>query len=167
MKQSSLLDKSFFLVFELWFKQILIEIDSIRNIFVKIDDVIPSLFNINLRLKRSVKILNILIDQLELLESMTPMEFLEFREYLTSGSGFQSLQFRVIEMKLGLTDRFRSSFKTKYFTETMFKGEQSFELKQAVNEESLLIRIEVIFMIIVLIVHFHSYYFVAMVGTHL
>ncbi|CAF1157765.1 unnamed protein product [Adineta steineri] len=73
---------------------------------------------------------------------MTPIEFLEFRGYLSAGSGFQSLQFRIIEMKLGLTDRFRSSFKTKYFTGTMFKGEQNVELEQAINEESLLIQIE-------------------------
>jgi tryptophan 2,3-dioxygenase len=75
---------------------------------------------------------------------MTPIEFLEFREYLASGSGFQSLQFRIIEVKLGLTDQFRSSYKTKYFTEIMFKGKQNVELKQAINEESLLILIEVI-----------------------
>ncbi|CAF1073743.1 unnamed protein product [Adineta steineri] len=139
-------DEHFFIlihqVFELWFKQILFEIDSIRHIFTKSDNVIPSLFNINLRLKRSVKILNILVDQFELLDSMTPIEFLEFRGYLSAGSGFQSLQFRIIEMKLGLTDRFRSSFKTKYFTGTMFKGEQNVELEQAINEESLLIQIE-------------------------
>ncbi|CAF0890908.1 unnamed protein product [Adineta steineri] len=139
-------DEHFFIlihqVFELWFKQLLFEIDSIRHIFTKSDNVIPSLFNINLRLKRSVKILNILVDQFELLDSMTPIEFLEFRGYLSAGSGFQSLQFRIIEMKLGLTDRFRSSFKTKYFTGTMFKGEQNVELEQAINEESLLIQIE-------------------------
>jgi tryptophan 2,3-dioxygenase len=136
----------------------LFELDSIRRIFVKGDDIISSLFNINLRLKRSINILNVLIDQLELLESMTPIEFLEFREYLTSGSGFQSLQFRIIEMKLGLTDRFRSSYKTKYSTETMFNGVDAVELKQAVNEVSLLIGIEVICKIILLLDEFSSYY---------
>ena len=90
----------FSLVFELWFKQIFFELNSIRHIFMNNDNVISSLFKINLRLKRSVKILNILIDQMELLESMTPIEFVEFRDYLTSGSGFQSLQFRMIEIKL-------------------------------------------------------------------
>ena len=83
-----------------------------------------------------------LIDQLQMLETMTPIEFLAFRDYITPASGFQSLQFRIIEMRLGLKDECRSSFKTKYFTETMFKHEQSDELKTAVNEESLLIGLE-------------------------
>lgn len=46
-------------------------------------------------------------------------------------------------MKLGLTDKFRQSYKTKYFTETMFKDEQSRELKKSVEEESLLTLFEV------------------------
>lgn len=74
---------------------------------------------------------------------MTPMEFLEFRNFVTPASGFQSLQFRLIEMKLGLTDKFRSAFKTKYFTETMFKNQQANQLNTAVEEHSLLYLIEV------------------------
>ncbi|UJR20120.1 hypothetical protein I4U23_023252 [Adineta vaga] len=139
-------DEHFFIlihqVFELWFKQILFELDSIREIFIDSNHVMTSMFNINLRLKRLVKIFHVLVDQFELLETMTPIEFLEFRTYLSSGSGFQSLQFRIIEIKLGLTDSFRNIYKTKYFTDTMFKDEQSIELKNALNEESLLIRIE-------------------------
>jgi tryptophan 2,3-dioxygenase len=91
-----------------------------------------------------------LIDQLQLLESMTPMTFLEFRSYITPASGFQSLQFRIIEMKLGLTDQFRSSYKTEYFTRTMFKGKQANQLNIAVKEDSLLCLIEVIHKIIIL-----------------
>ncbi|CAF4317768.1 unnamed protein product [Rotaria socialis] len=139
-------DEHFFIlihqVFELWFKQILFEIDSVRHIFDQNDDVIPFLFNINLRLKRTATIWNMLIDQLQLLESMTPMEFLEFREFITPASGFQSLQFRIIEMKLGLTDAFRSSYKTNYFIRTMFKGEQANELESAVRELPLLRHVE-------------------------
>ena len=95
-------------------------------------------------LNRIVKIWNILIDQLQLLESMTPIEFLEFRNFITPGSGFQSLQFRLIEIKLGLTDQFRSTYKTEYFTRTMFKDKQANQLNLAVNEDSLLCYIEVI-----------------------
>lgn len=133
----------FALVFELWFKQILFEIDSIRDIFHAQTDVSPCLFNINSRLTRMANIWNILIDQLQLLQSMTPVEFLEFRNCVTPASGFQSLQFRIIEMKLGLTDPFRNAFKTRYFTETMFKNGQSNELTKAVKQESLLIALEV------------------------
>ena len=44
----------------------------------------------------------LLRDQVSILETMTPLDFLEFREYLTPSSGFQSLQFRLLENKLGL-----------------------------------------------------------------
>ncbi|CAF4539989.1 unnamed protein product [Rotaria sp. Silwood2] len=73
---------------------------------------------------------------------MTPMEFLEFRDFITPASGFQSLQFRLIEIKLGLTDQFRNSYKTKYFTQTMFNGEQTHQLEIALQENSLLCQIE-------------------------
>ncbi|CAF3364780.1 unnamed protein product, partial [Rotaria sp. Silwood2] len=139
-------DEHFFIlihqVFELWFKQILFEIDSIRSIFDNNDDFLPYFFITNLRLNRIAKIWSILIDQLQLLESMTPMEFLEFRDFITPASGFQSLQFRLIEIKLGLTDQFRNSYKTKYFTQTMFKGEQTHQLEIALQENSLLCQIE-------------------------
>lgn len=131
------------LVFELWFKAFLYEIDSIREIFNNSSQVVPLLFYINLRLTRSVGIWNMLIEMLQGLETMTPVEFLAFRDYVTPASGFQSLQFRIIEMRLGLTDNFRQSYKTEYFTKTMFKGEQSRELKKVVEEESLLTLLEV------------------------
>ena len=88
-----------------------------------------------------------IVEMLQLLDTMTPIEFLAFRDFLGSGSDFQSLQFRIIEMKLGLTDNSRQSYKTKYFTDVMFKGEQSRELKKTVNEKSLLILVEVSFII--------------------
>lgn len=54
------------------------------------------MFYINLRLHRSVGIWNMLIDMLQGLQTMTPVEFLAFRDYITPASGFQSLQFRLI-----------------------------------------------------------------------
>ncbi|CAF3417964.1 unnamed protein product [Rotaria sp. Silwood2] len=139
-------DEHFFIlihqVFELWFKQILFEIDSIRYIFSNNDNVAPFLFDINLRLNRTANIWNMLIDQLHLLESMTPMEFLEFRDFITPASGFQSFQFRLIEMKLGLTDQHRSAYKANHFTQTMFKDKQAHALQTAVKEDTLLRLIE-------------------------
>ena len=123
------------------------EIDSIRDIFRNSAQVVPQLFYINLRLSRSVGIWKMLIEMLKLLDTMTPVEFLAFRDYVIPASGFQSLQFRIIEMKLGLTDKFRESYKTKYFTGTMFKGQQSRELKEAVQEESLLTLVEVSYLV--------------------
>ena len=101
------------------------------------------MFNINTRLNRCVKIWNILLDQLQLLETMTPIEFLEFRDYITPASGFQSLQFRIIEFKLGLEDGLRFNFNEKYFTGVMFKGQQANELKTTSTEMTLLALLEV------------------------
>ena len=43
-----------------------------------------------------------LVGQIEILETMTPLDFLDFRDHLSTASGFQSLQFRLLENKLGL-----------------------------------------------------------------
>ncbi|CAF1628627.1 unnamed protein product, partial [Adineta ricciae] len=73
-------DEHFFIlvhqVFELWFKQILFELDSIRDMFNQCDHVVSSMFNINLRLKRIVNVFQVLNQQFQLLETMTPIEFL-------------------------------------------------------------------------------------------
>ena len=52
-------------------------------------------------LKRILTILKVLVAQLDILETMTPLEFLSFRDRLDSGSGFQSYQFRELEFALG------------------------------------------------------------------
>ena len=89
-------------VYELWFKQILHELDSVLKIFGK-DDIHESKISLAvLRLDRVIEIQKILIDQIRVLETMTAMDFLEFRDYLFPSSGFQSAQFRLIENKLGL-----------------------------------------------------------------
>src|SRR5260370_973501 len=54
------------------------------------------------RLQRIAEIQKLLIDQLRILETMTPLDFLDFRDLLVPASGFQSVQFRMIEKKLGL-----------------------------------------------------------------
>ena len=47
-------------------------------------------------------ILKLMVDQIHVLETMTPQDFLDFRAYLSHASGFQSLQFRLLENKLGI-----------------------------------------------------------------
>ena len=134
------------IVFELWFKQILFEIDSIQNILIERSHsqvIIIHMFNINNRLNRCTQIWNILHDQLQLLETMTPIQFLEFRDYITPASGFQSLQFRKIEFKLGLDNELRRHFKEKHFTQVMFKGKQAEELERTSTEMSLFALLEV------------------------
>jgi len=90
--------------FELWFKQIRFELDYVCAVFSKehINDNSEDLNLVVHRLNRVVKILDLLNEQVGILDTMTPLDFLEFRNLLTPSSGFQSLQFRLIEAQLGL-----------------------------------------------------------------
>jgi tryptophan 2,3-dioxygenase len=83
-------------VYELWFKQILHELDRMQ-VLLEEDDVA----RVRHTFKRVLTILKVLVAQLDILETMTPLEFLTFRDRLESGSGFQSFQFRAIEFTLG------------------------------------------------------------------
>ncbi len=88
--------------YELWFKQVLHELEAVRAIFDQ--DVIPEreMGRVVAHLERVRAIQRILLDHLDVLETMTPLDFLEFRDLLVPASGFQSLQFRLIENLLGL-----------------------------------------------------------------
>lgn len=90
--------------YELWFKQILFEVGSVMDIMAQpnIQDNSPDLFTANHRLNRVVSILQILVDKVNILETMTPLDFLDFRNRLRPASGFQSIQFKVLEANLGL-----------------------------------------------------------------
>lgn len=90
--------------YELWFKQILFELDFVKKVFSKekVDDNSEDLNLCRHRLNRVVKILELLNNQVTVLDTMTPLDFLEFRNLLTPASGFQSKQFRLIEATLGL-----------------------------------------------------------------
>ena len=97
-------------VYELWFKQILHEMDSVLNIFGK-KKVIESDVSLAVtRLDRVIEIQKILIDQVRVLETMTAMDFLEFRDDLFPSSGFQSAQFRLLENKLGIPNDSRINY---------------------------------------------------------
>jgi tryptophan 2,3-dioxygenase len=83
-------------VYELWFKQLLHEFDRVMRLLTGDDS-----SRAQHTLKRILSILKVLVAQLDILETMTPLEFLSFRERLTAASGFQSDQFRQIEFVLG------------------------------------------------------------------
>ena len=104
--------------YELWFKQIIFELDLVRNIFVqdKINENTPDMSNAVHKLKRIVKILELVNRQVDVLETMTALDFLEFRNYLLPASGFQSKQFRLIEAKLGL--KMEERHKKEYYKHT-------------------------------------------------
>jgi len=86
-------------VYELWFKEILHEVDYLTKLLERRDT--PRALH---TLKRVLTILKVVVAQIDVLETMTPLEFLTFRERLESGSGFQSYQFRELEYALGLKD---------------------------------------------------------------
>jgi len=85
--------------YELWFKQILHEIDA--AIALMKDD---RAAEAALALRRVVEIEKLLVQQIHILETMTPISFLGFRDELNPASGFQSMQFREIEFSSGLKD---------------------------------------------------------------
>jgi tryptophan 2,3-dioxygenase len=90
--------------YELWFKQLHHEVDSVAVIMKKpaLNDNSPELQTVVHRLNRVAVILRVLVHQVDILETMTPMDFLDFRDMLRPASGFQSWQFKQLEAKLGL-----------------------------------------------------------------
>lgn len=87
---------------ELWFKQILHELNSVGQIFTspRVDE--KKMGTAVARLTRVTEIEKVLIDHLRILETMTPLDFLEFRDLVSPASGFQSVQFRILESVLGV-----------------------------------------------------------------
>jgi tryptophan 2,3-dioxygenase len=86
--------------YELWFKQLLFELGSIRDRMIAGDAE-----RARHELTRVSAIERVLIEHLRVLETMSPQDFLEFRSLLTPASGFQSVQFREVEFVSGLKDR--------------------------------------------------------------
>ncbi len=89
--------------YELWFKQILHEMRPVLNIFSQDAVEERDLGFVLSRFERIIKIQSVLQQQLKILETMTPMDFLEFRDLLIPASGFQSVQFKTLETLMGLT----------------------------------------------------------------
>jgi tryptophan 2,3-dioxygenase len=87
-------------VYELWFKQMLHELDRAVELFGR-----PDAYRAQHTLRRILTILKVMVAQLDILETMTPLEFLSFRSRLEAASGFQSDQFRQIEFLLGQKSR--------------------------------------------------------------
>jgi len=108
-------------VYELWFKQMIFELDLVRNIFMRdgkdgINDNSDDMSKVVQKLKRIGKILELINQQVGVLETMTALDFLEFRNVLLPASGFQSKQFRLIEAKMGL--KMEQRYKAEYYKHT-------------------------------------------------
>jgi len=82
--------------YELWFKQLLHELGDARDRMLQGDTYTP-----RQRLNRSHVITRLLVEQIDVLETMTPQDFLSFRNLLAPASGFQSVQFRELEFLSG------------------------------------------------------------------
>ncbi len=87
-------------VYELWFKQVLHEVDHVIALLDARDA-----YRAQHSLKRILTILKVMVAQLDILETMTPLEFQSFRERLEAASGFQSDQFRQLEFVLGVKSK--------------------------------------------------------------
>lgn len=127
--------------YELWFRQILHELNSILKLFAR--DLVreEDMGTVVARLSRIVEIQRLLVDQVSVLETMTPLDFLDFRNMLYPASGFQSVQWRLIENKLGLKSSSRLKYNAQPYHASvnesdaaeMLKSEQEMSLFSAVD----------------------------------
>ena len=123
--------------YELWFKQLHHEVNSVAGIMSQpaLNDNSPELQTVVHRLSRCVTILRVLVHQIDIMETMTPMDFLDFRDMLRPASGFQSWQFKELEAKLGL--KFDHRHGKEYYT-AQLRPEQVDIIKKAESSQSLL-----------------------------
>ncbi|MES3039110.1 MAG: tryptophan 2,3-dioxygenase family protein [Bdellovibrionota bacterium] len=127
--------------YELWFKQIVIELDSVIEMFSA--DTVPEnrMRLISERMERINEIAKLMIHQVDVLETLTPLDFLEFRDYLFPASGFQSFQFRMIETKLGLKEKDRLKFMEAPFYKSLTEPQQKIII-ETLDKPSLLTLLE-------------------------
>lgn len=115
--------------YEVWFKQIIFELDSVLSTFQKNSIPENELGAACARLERIVSILKLILGQIDVLETMTPMDFLDFRDMLYPASGFQSFQWRLIETKLGLRMGDRLAYNQAPFYKSLTEAQQTEMLK--------------------------------------
>ena len=127
-------------VYELWFKQVIHEITSVSSLFYesRVDE--KNMGIAIARLNRVIEIQHLMIDQIRIIETMTPLDFLEFRNHLFPASGFQSFQFRMVEVLLGLEDKKRITY-NKVPYHTPFSGDQR-KILEELGERSMFELIE-------------------------
>ncbi|MCB0571447.1 MAG: hypothetical protein KDC66_16870 [Phaeodactylibacter sp.] len=128
-------------VYELWFKQLIHEIGSVTGLFreARVDE--RNMGAAVARLQRVIEIQKVLIEQIRILETMTPLDFLEFRNYLFPASGFQSFQFRVVEAMLGLKETERLTYNSQPYT-SAFEKEQREKLESIQEKGTLFTLVE-------------------------
>jgi tryptophan 2,3-dioxygenase len=138
-------DETLFIIvhqaYELWFKQIIHELDAIIGLFKK-EYVDEEHIGITVSLLRRItEIQKVILEQFRVIETMTPLDFLEFRDFLLPASGFQSFQFRIIENKLGLKPGARLKYNRVSYYKPLSEAHQEI-VKRSEEEPSLFILIE-------------------------
>ncbi len=124
-------------VYELWFKQIIHELTSVAGMFED-DQMDEREISVAVaRMERIIEIQRLLIGQIDVMETMTAMDFLDFRQYLFPASGFQSLQFRVVENMLGLRADQRLLYNNMPY-DAVFSEAQHETLRRSIEGKSLL-----------------------------
>ncbi|MEJ1277651.1 tryptophan 23-dioxygenase [Cricetulus griseus] len=94
------------------------------------------------RMHRVVVIFKLLVQQFSVLETMTALDFNDFREYLSPASGFQSLQFRLLENKIGVLQSLRVPYNRRHYRDN-FRDEDNEMLLRSEHEQTLLQLVEV------------------------
>jgi tryptophan 2,3-dioxygenase len=123
--------------YELWFRQLLYETDSVIDLLGQptLNDDSPELQTIVHRLSRCVTILKVLVQQIDIMETMNPMDFQDFRDLLRPASGFQSWQFKLLEARLGL--KYEHRFGQQYYL-SQLRQEEIDRIRAAEKAPSLL-----------------------------
>src|SRR5690606_16882254 len=98
----------------------------------------PDIYNVVHRLQRVCEILKIAVSQISIMETMTPLDFLDFRDLLRPASGFQSIQFKMVEATLGLT--YDARFGKGYYLSQLSEADIE-RVKQSESQKSLLVLI--------------------------
>ena len=127
--------------YELWFKQIIHEVTSVIDMF-NMNEVDERNIGTSIsRMRRVIKILRLLVEHIPIIESMTPLDFLDFRNYLFPASGFQSFQFRKIENMLGLPEKERMTYGGHHYA-AFFAEEEKKELAAIADKGTLFDAVE-------------------------
>ena len=103
------------------------ELDSVCVLFREERVNEDNMNTVLLRLKRISTIIDLLVEQINVIETLTPLDFLDFRDYLFPASGFQSMQFRMVESTLGLREKDRMTYHGKSY-KIVFTEEQQARL---------------------------------------
>ncbi len=128
-------------VYELWFKQILYELDDISGRFSRPNVDENDMQPIMIYLGRIVEIFKQMESMIDVLETMPPQSFVDFREHLGTASGFQSLQFRLIETRLGLQRKDRLSVFHGQFDDNLAEASKA-AIRDAESKPSLFVQMD-------------------------